>query len=119
MWPARGVAEHAYCPRLFYYTTVEGVFVPSSDTEEGNRGELYEGHFLNTASGCALTDSGRKGFFSAYGRRMDHLVVRNARVGTSPCSHAEISRAWSIGIRRYDRRYWKTGCVTSVSMRRP
>lgn len=35
MWPARGVAEHAYCPRLFYYMTVEGVFVPSSDTEEG------------------------------------------------------------------------------------
>ena len=35
MWPARGVAEHAYCPRLFYYMTVEGVFVPSSDTEIG------------------------------------------------------------------------------------
>ena len=30
-----------------------------------NRGELAEGHFLNTAAGCALTDSGRKGFFSA------------------------------------------------------
>ena len=35
MWPARGIAEHAYCPRLFYYMTVEGVFVPSSDTEKG------------------------------------------------------------------------------------
>lgn len=35
MWPARGVAEHAYCPRLFYYMTVEGVFAPSADTEEG------------------------------------------------------------------------------------
>lgn len=35
MWPARGVAEHAYCPRLFYYMTVEGIFVPSSDTEIG------------------------------------------------------------------------------------
>ncbi|QYU69214.1 CRISPR-associated endonuclease Cas1 [Leptolyngbya sp. 15MV] len=35
MWPARGVAEHAYCPRLFYYMSVEGIFVPSSDTEEG------------------------------------------------------------------------------------
>ncbi|QYO64924.1 CRISPR-associated endonuclease Cas1 [Leptolyngbya sp. 7M] len=39
-----------------------------------NRGELCDGHFLNTASGCALTDSGRKGFFSAYGRRMDTEV---------------------------------------------
>lgn len=35
MWPARGVAEHAYCPRLFYYMTVDGVFLPSSDTEQG------------------------------------------------------------------------------------
>ena len=35
MWPARGVAQHAYCPRLFYYMTVEGVFIPSADTEEG------------------------------------------------------------------------------------
>jgi len=34
-WPCRGVAEHAYCPRLFYYMTVEGVFAPSADTEEG------------------------------------------------------------------------------------
>lgn len=35
MWPARGVAQHAYCPRLFYYMTVEGVFLPSADTELG------------------------------------------------------------------------------------
>lgn len=35
LWPCRGVAEHAYCPRLFYYMTVEGVFLPSADTEQG------------------------------------------------------------------------------------
>ncbi|MBX3394357.1 MAG: CRISPR-associated endonuclease Cas1 [Phycisphaerae bacterium] len=35
MWPCRGIAEHAYCPRLFYYMTVEGVFLPSADTEQG------------------------------------------------------------------------------------
>jgi len=35
LWPARNVAEHAYCPRLFYFMQVEGVFVPSSDTEKG------------------------------------------------------------------------------------
>ncbi len=35
LWPTRGVAEHAYCPRLFYYMTVEGVFLPSADTEQG------------------------------------------------------------------------------------
>jgi len=37
VWPCRGVAEYAYCPRLFYYMTVEGVFVPSHDTEAGAR----------------------------------------------------------------------------------
>jgi len=36
-----------------------------------NRGEPCEGHFLPTASPCGLTDSGRKGFFSACVRRVD------------------------------------------------
>lgn len=35
LWPARHVGEHAYCPRLFYYMQVEGVFIPSADTEAG------------------------------------------------------------------------------------
>ncbi|MEW6258987.1 MAG: CRISPR-associated endonuclease Cas1 [Thermodesulfobacteriota bacterium] len=35
LWPARNVAEYAYCPRLFYYMQVEGIFVPSSDTAKG------------------------------------------------------------------------------------
>lgn len=35
LWPARNVAEYVYCPRLFYYMQVEGIFVPSSDTEKG------------------------------------------------------------------------------------
>lgn len=36
LWPTRSVAEYAYCPRLFYYMAVEGTFLPSADTEEGN-----------------------------------------------------------------------------------
>lgn len=35
LWPVRNVAEYVYCPRLFYYMQVEGVFLPSSDTEQG------------------------------------------------------------------------------------
>lgn len=35
-WSCRNVAEFAYCPRLFYYMQVEGVFLPSADTEQGN-----------------------------------------------------------------------------------
>ncbi len=37
LWPARNIAEYAYCPRLFYYMEVEGIHVPSEDTEQGNR----------------------------------------------------------------------------------
>jgi CRISPR-associated protein Cas1 len=33
--PARMVNEFVYCPRLFYYEWVEGLFRPSADTEEG------------------------------------------------------------------------------------
>lgn len=40
-----------------------------------NRGELVEGHFHRTAAGCAMTDSGRKAFFGAYGRRMETEVT--------------------------------------------
>ena len=37
LWPARNIAEFAYCPRLFYFMEVEGIHVPSEDTEQGNR----------------------------------------------------------------------------------
>ena len=37
LWPARNVAEYAYCPRLFYYMEVEGIHLQSRDTEEGQR----------------------------------------------------------------------------------
>ena len=39
LWPARNVAEFAYCPRLFYFMEVEGIHVPSDDTEEGQQHE--------------------------------------------------------------------------------
>lgn len=34
--PARMLNEFVYCPRLFYYEFVEGVFVESEDTERGS-----------------------------------------------------------------------------------
>src|SRR6266446_5240610 len=34
--PARMINEFVYCPRLFYYEQVEGVFVESADTIEGS-----------------------------------------------------------------------------------
>ena len=35
LWPARHVAEYAYCPRLFYLMEMEGIYYPSADTEKG------------------------------------------------------------------------------------
>ena len=37
LWPARNVGEFAYCPRLFYFMEVEGIHVPSDDTEAVQR----------------------------------------------------------------------------------
>src|SRR5438093_4795227 len=34
--PARMINEFVYCPRLFYYEQVQGVFVESADTIEGS-----------------------------------------------------------------------------------
>lgn len=67
-----------------------------------NRGELSEGHFLNTAAGCALTDYGRKGFFSAYGRRMDteikHAVFEyRLSYRRMLMLHARLIAAWLLG----------------------
>lgn len=67
-----------------------------------NRGELVEGHFLDTAAGCALTDSGRKGFFSAYGRRMDTEVTHpvfeyRLSYRRMLMLHARLIAAWLLG----------------------
>jgi CRISPR-associated protein Cas1 len=35
LWPARNVAEYAYCPRLFYFMEIEGIHIASADTEQG------------------------------------------------------------------------------------
>lgn len=35
LWSTRNVAEYAYCPRLFYLMEVEGIHLPSADTEQG------------------------------------------------------------------------------------
>jgi CRISPR-associated protein Cas1 len=67
-----------------------------------NRGELTEGHFLNTASGCAMTDAGRKAFFSAYGRRMDTEVTHpvfeyRLSYRRMIMLHARLIAAWLLG----------------------
>lgn len=67
-----------------------------------NRGELTPGHFLDTAAGCALTDSGRKGFFSAYGRRMETAVAHpvfeyRLSYRRMLMLHARLVAAWMLG----------------------
>jgi CRISPR-associated protein Cas1 len=67
-----------------------------------NRGELTEGHFLRTAAGCALTDSGRRGFFGAWGRRMDTEVTHpvfgyKLSYRRMLMLHARMMAAWMLG----------------------
>ncbi len=67
-----------------------------------NRGELTQGHFLDTAAGCALTDAGRKAFFSAYGRRMDTEVTHpifgyRLSYRRMLMLHARLIAAWLLG----------------------
>lgn len=67
-----------------------------------NRGELTEGHFMRGASGCALTDAGRRAFFNAYGRRMDTEVTHPAfeyrlSYRRMIVLHARMIAAWLVG----------------------
>ncbi|OHB62173.1 MAG: hypothetical protein A2167_01675 [Planctomycetes bacterium RBG_13_46_10] len=67
-----------------------------------NRGELAEGHFFRSAAGCMLTDSGRKSFFNAYGRRMNTAVthpVFDYRLSYRRMIilHARMIAAWLLG----------------------
>jgi CRISPR-associated protein Cas1 len=67
-----------------------------------NRGELSEGHFLNTAAGCALTNSGRGAFFDAYGRRMETEVTHpvfqyRLSYRRMLMLHARLVAAWMLG----------------------
>ena len=57
VWPARNVAEFAYCPRLFYFMEVEGIHVPSDDTEEGQRVHRRVDSPSHTTDECFSTDS--------------------------------------------------------------
>jgi CRISPR-associated endonuclease Cas1/CRISPR-associated protein Cas4 len=67
-----------------------------------NRGELTEGHFLQTAAGCTLTDAGRGAFFGAWGRRMDTEVTHpvfeyRLSYRRMMMLHARMISAWLVG----------------------
>jgi CRISPR-associated protein Cas1 len=67
-----------------------------------NRGELTEGHFLRTAAGCAMTDSGRRAFFGAWGRRMETEVTHpifgyKLSYRRMLMLHARMIAAWLLG----------------------
>jgi len=73
-----------------------------------NRGELTEGHFLRTASGCALTDAGRRSFFNALGRRMDTEV-------THPVFEYRLSYRRMIVLHARMIAAWLTGDIPSLA----
>jgi CRISPR-associated protein Cas1 len=67
-----------------------------------NRGELTVGHFMRAASGCALTDAGRRAFFNAYARRMDTEVTHSVfeyrlSYRRMIVLHARMMAGWLVG----------------------
>jgi CRISP-associated protein Cas1 len=67
-----------------------------------NRGELAEGHFLRTAAGCLPSESGRRGFFDASGRRMDTEITHpvfgyRLSYRRMLMLHARMIAAWLLG----------------------
>ncbi len=73
-----------------------------------NRGELAEGHFLRTASGCSLTNAGRRAFFNALGRRMDTEV-------THPVFEYRLSYRRMIVLHARMIAAWLTGDIPSLA----
>lgn len=67
-----------------------------------NRSELGEGHFMRTASGCTLTEPGRRSYFSLYGRRMDDEITHpvfgyRLSYRRMIILHARMIAAWLVG----------------------
>lgn len=67
-----------------------------------SRGELEEGHFMRTAAGCIMTDSGRRAFFGAWGRRMDTEITHSVfgyrlSYRRMLMLHARLIAAWLLG----------------------
>jgi CRISPR-associated protein Cas1 len=67
-----------------------------------NRGELAEGHFTRTAAGCLFSDSGRRSFFDAYGRRMETEITHSVfgyrlSYRRMLVLHARMIAAWLLG----------------------
>ena len=67
-----------------------------------NRCELGEGHFMRTSAGCTLTDSGRRAFFNAWGRRMETEVTHpvfgyKLSYRRMLVLHARMIAAWLLG----------------------
>lgn len=67
-----------------------------------NRNELAEGHFQRTSAGCILSESGRRAFFSAWGRRMDTEVTHQVfgyrlSYRRMLMLHARLIAAWMLG----------------------
>src|SRR5712692_10244284 len=86
LWPARNVAEFAYCPRLFYFMEVEGIHIPSDDTEEGQRVHRRVDAPSHSPDDCFNTDA-----VTGQTRSIRSLTLTSNRLGlTATLDVAEI-----------------------------
>ncbi len=93
LWPARNVAEYAYCPRLFYLMEVEGIHLPSEDTEQGNRVHKR----VDSPSSEAVLEKATAGAASPASVRS--LTLTSARLGlTATLDLAELSGTAAVPV---------------------
>ncbi len=94
LWPARNVAEFAYCPRLFYFLEVEGIHVPSDDTEAGQRV-----HRRVDAPSQATDESGDANAETGQPRSIRSLTLTSHRLGlTATLDIAEIDGLTAVPV---------------------
>jgi CRISPR-associated protein Cas1 len=92
LWPARNIAEYAYCPRLFYYMEVEGIHLPSADTEQGQRVHRR----ADQPSAAAVVESATEGEAPAAIRS---LTLTSQRLGlTATLDLAEIDGQIAVPV---------------------
>ena len=92
--PARMVNEFVYCPRLFYYELVEGVFLPSADTLRGagEHKRVDGGKGALPSAGTEKTRGGRGKKLPAQ-KNADQAETENMGMGAGADSDLETALA--------------------------
>ena len=116
--PARMVNEFVYCPRLFFYEWVEGLFRHSTDTVEG---AIQHGRVDKQGHRHAHAGGGRRRRENSFalGDAVERAAARDREAWTWPKAKRASSRRWitSTASRARARTGWNYGPPTACNWR--